>query len=156
MKSGSSLLCSQKPFICPYPKPDESSPYHPSYLKTILISSSHLHLGLYSGLFISGFPTHKAYLFAKISATSPSVRRLYRETDASKYATNFCSTVKKTLTSLEAYYFLTKPTIPLMGKSMVRTLATGLERIHSGSLQIKSKELNDAVSGILVWLGPSL
>jgi hypothetical protein len=46
----------------------------PSYLRSILILSTHLHLGLPSGLFPSGFPTnilHK-FFFSAIHATCPA------------------------------------------------------------------------------------
>jgi hypothetical protein len=58
MESEGSLPCSQEPSTGPYPEPDQSSPYHPdlSLLRTILIFPTHLHLGLPSGLFLSGFP----------------------------------------------------------------------------------------------------
>jgi hypothetical protein len=54
--------CSQEPSICPYPEPDPSSPY-PPILRAILIFSTHLRLGLPSGLFPSGFPTNILYAF---------------------------------------------------------------------------------------------
>jgi hypothetical protein len=43
-----------------YPEPHRSSPYHPilSLLRSILILSIYLRLGLPSGLFPSGFPTN--------------------------------------------------------------------------------------------------
>jgi len=57
METVSSLPRSQKLIPCPYTDLDQSSP-HPSYLlKVNLILSSHLALGLPSGLFPSGFPT---------------------------------------------------------------------------------------------------
>jgi hypothetical protein len=58
-----SLSCSQEPSIGPYPKPDRSSPHHPIPLSSILILSTHLHLGLPSGLFPSGFPINVPYIF---------------------------------------------------------------------------------------------
>jgi hypothetical protein len=39
----------------PYPEPEESSPDRPIPVKSILISFSHLCLGLPSGLFFRGF-----------------------------------------------------------------------------------------------------
>jgi hypothetical protein len=74
MEPEGSLLCSQEPSAGPYPGPDRSSPYHPIPLRSILMLSIHLHLGLPSGLFPSGFPTHilYAYLFPPIRATCPA------------------------------------------------------------------------------------
>jgi hypothetical protein len=53
------LPCSQEPSTNPIPGPDESRPYHPILylLRSILILSSHLRLGIPSGLIPSGFPT---------------------------------------------------------------------------------------------------
>ena len=47
------------PSTCPYPEPARFSPYplHSTSWRSILILSSHLHLGLPIGLFPSGFPT---------------------------------------------------------------------------------------------------
>jgi hypothetical protein len=49
--------CSQEASTGPYPEPDQSSPYHPilSLLRSILILSTHLRLGLPS--ISSGLPT---------------------------------------------------------------------------------------------------
>jgi hypothetical protein len=47
------LPCSQEPSIGPYSEPDQSNPIS---LRSILIFSTHLRLGLPSGLFPSGFP----------------------------------------------------------------------------------------------------
>jgi hypothetical protein len=57
MEPEGSLPCSQKPSTGPYSGPDESSPYHRnlSLSRSILILSTHLHLGLPSGLIPSGF-----------------------------------------------------------------------------------------------------
>jgi hypothetical protein len=63
MEPEASLPCSQEPFTGPYPEPDQSNPSHPISLKSILISSTHLRLGLPSGLFPSGFPTNILYTF---------------------------------------------------------------------------------------------
>jgi hypothetical protein len=56
METKGSLPCSQQPSSGPYPEPDESSPYHPnlSRLKSVLILSTHLRVGLPSGLIFSG------------------------------------------------------------------------------------------------------
>jgi hypothetical protein len=67
-----SLPCSQGPSTGPTPEPDQSSPYHPILsLRSILILSAHLRLGLPSGLFHSGLPTKilYAFLFSPIHAT---------------------------------------------------------------------------------------
>jgi hypothetical protein len=58
MECEGSLPCSQEPSTGPYPEPDQSSPYH---FTTSL--STHLRLGLPSGLFLSGFPTNILYAF---------------------------------------------------------------------------------------------
>jgi hypothetical protein len=58
MQSEGSLPCSQQPSTGPYPKPDQTSPYHPvlSLLRFILVLSTHPCLGLPHGLFTSVFP----------------------------------------------------------------------------------------------------
>jgi hypothetical protein len=59
MEHGGSLLCSTGP----YPEPHRSSPFHPTSLRSILIFSTHLLLGLPSWLFPSGFSTNILYAF---------------------------------------------------------------------------------------------
>jgi hypothetical protein len=59
MKPEGSLPCSQEFSTVFYSEPDQPSPYippHPFSLRYILILSSHLPLGLPSGLFPSGLP----------------------------------------------------------------------------------------------------
>jgi hypothetical protein len=57
MEPEASLPCSQEPSTGPYPQPHQSNPYHPiPHIFAIIILSSHLLLGLPSGLFPSGFP----------------------------------------------------------------------------------------------------
>jgi hypothetical protein len=71
-----SLPSSQEPSTGPYPEPDRSSPQHPilSLLRSISILSTHLCLGLPSGLFPSELPTNilHAFLFSPIRATCPA------------------------------------------------------------------------------------
>jgi hypothetical protein len=65
---------SQQPATGPCPEPVESNPHPPSQspsLRSILIPSSHLHLGLPSGLFPSGFPTKTLYTFLSYPSFSP-------------------------------------------------------------------------------------
>jgi hypothetical protein len=53
MEPEGSLPCPQEPSTGPYPEPDQSNPSHPLSLRSILISSTHLRLGLPSGLFLA-------------------------------------------------------------------------------------------------------
>jgi hypothetical protein len=71
MEPERSLLCSQEPSNGPYPEPDQSSPYHPSYLSKINFSIIFIHLGLPSHRLPSGFPTNilYAFLFVPMHAT---------------------------------------------------------------------------------------
>jgi hypothetical protein len=54
--------------------PLHTTPSHPISLRSTLIQSTHLHLGLSSGLFPSDFPTNILYavLFAYVRATRPA------------------------------------------------------------------------------------
>jgi hypothetical protein len=62
MEPEGSLPHSQQPFTCPYAEPDQSSPCPcSSSLKSILILSSYIGLGLVSGLFSSGLSTRTLY-----------------------------------------------------------------------------------------------
>jgi hypothetical protein len=64
MKPEGSLPCSQQPSTAPYSEPDRSSQYLPILsLWSISILSTHVRLGLPSGLFLSGFPTNILYAF---------------------------------------------------------------------------------------------
>jgi hypothetical protein len=62
MEAEGSLPQSQVSATCPIPEPDQSNPCpHPTAWRSILILSSHLCLGLPSGLFPLGFPTKTLY-----------------------------------------------------------------------------------------------
>jgi hypothetical protein len=67
---------SQQPAKGPYPEPGESTLHPPQLisLRSFLIPSSHLRLGLPSGLFPSGFPTRTLYTFLPnpMRATCPA------------------------------------------------------------------------------------
>ena len=76
MEPEGSLLHSQLPATCSYPKPDWSSPCPPhcNSWRSISVLSSHLWLGLPSSLFPSGFPAKPLYipLLSPICATCPA------------------------------------------------------------------------------------
>ena len=57
MEREGSLPSSQQPATWPYSEPDQSTPSQPICLRSILILSFHLRLGLASGLVTSAFPT---------------------------------------------------------------------------------------------------
>ena len=62
MEPEGSLTRSHVPITCPYPESTRSSSYPTShFLRSILILSSHLRLGLTSGLFLSGCPMKTLY-----------------------------------------------------------------------------------------------
>ena len=62
MEPESSLPPSQQPATCHYTESGRSSPYsHPTSRIFVLILSSHLSLGLPSGLIPSGFPSRMLY-----------------------------------------------------------------------------------------------
>jgi hypothetical protein len=73
-----SSLCSQQPATGHCHEPDVSTPTPPPTppisLRSILIPSSHLRLGLSSGLFPPGFPTKTLYTFfpSPMGATCPT------------------------------------------------------------------------------------
>ena len=73
MEPEGSLPHSQVTATCPYPEPDLSCPYS-HFLKIHFNFIPHLHLGLPSGLFPSGFPTKTLYtpLPSPIRATCPA------------------------------------------------------------------------------------
>jgi hypothetical protein len=60
-----SIPCSKGPSTCSHPEPYQSNPHHPilSLIRSILMLSTHLRLGLPSDLFPSGFPTNILHAF---------------------------------------------------------------------------------------------
>ena len=67
-------LTSVRYLSLPWASPIQSIYPHPTFWSSILILSTHLHLGLPSGLFHSGFPTKTLYTHhsSPIRATCPS------------------------------------------------------------------------------------
>jgi hypothetical protein len=69
-----SLPCAQEPSTGPYPEPDQSNPSHSISVRSILIFSTYLYLGLSSGLSPFGFPTNILYpfFFSPIRCSCPA------------------------------------------------------------------------------------
>jgi hypothetical protein len=76
---------SQQPANGPHPEPGESTPHpQPISLRSILIPSSHLRLGLSSDPFPSGFPTKTLYYSDIFGIYSLTLYYLIKYPDASK------------------------------------------------------------------------
>jgi hypothetical protein len=71
MEPEGSILSSQD---LSWARPIQSTSHYPTFTRSILILSTHLHLGLPSDLFPSGFPTSNlhAFIFSPIRATVPA------------------------------------------------------------------------------------
>ena len=78
MEPEGSLPRLQVPATCPYPEPDQSSPWpYPTPWRSILIFSFHLRLGPPSGLFPSDFPTK--ILYTRLILLDSDARKLLGE-----------------------------------------------------------------------------
>ena len=82
MEPEGSLPHSQVPTTCPYPDPARSSPHpHIQLPWTTILLSSHLRLGIPSGIFHSGYPTKTPYT----RLLSPLTRYMPRSSHFSRF-----------------------------------------------------------------------
>jgi len=135
-----SLPHSQVPATCPYPEPVLSTPnpHIPLPEDLCYILSSHLILGLPSGLFSSGFPTKTLYtpLLSPIRATCPAHLILLNFITRKIFGENYRS-LRSSLCS-----FLHSPvTYSLLSKNIL------LNTVFSNTLSLRSSlNVSDQVS----------
>jgi hypothetical protein len=80
---------SQELSTCPYSEPDQCKPPHPISPRSILILSTHLRLGLPSGLFPPGSPTNNVPLLKHHTTLYPTKGMTAVRTSKSTYLPTF-------------------------------------------------------------------